>query len=94
MKIDKSVFDGTGIEWRVAGYSSPRIRNHAPVYRLIRMTDGSRVRVKSHKMYWLEVSRNLLDVVLPNINLDTNMTVRGGGARSIEWDWDRVGFKK
>ena len=91
MRIDKQMIDNQNCEWRIAGYTSPRIRDCASTYRLVRMTDGARVRVYSNKLYWLDISRATLQAIT-DTPTGTNERACGGGAAKLETDRARVGF--
>jgi len=90
MRIDDSVTTPRGDEWRVAGYSSPRVRG-AGIYRLVRTRDGARVRLQSNKLFWLSVSRQTV-AELDGVATGTDERANGGGAASLASDRRRVGL--
>lgn len=91
MIIEKTYIDKNGNEWKRAGYASPRRKDHPPVYRYIRMSDGARVRIPSTKLYCCQLSRANADDWF-DVPTGTDEKADGGGAATIDYDHMRVGF--
>lgn len=91
MKIVNSLITPRGDMWKIAGYSSPR-KKGAPIYRLIRMSDGARVRVQSNKLYWLDLPKRVIEY-LDCVPIGTNEMAFGRGA-TLNDDREKVGYYK
>lgn len=79
--------------WKIAGYSNPRSRTHGPVYRLIRMSDGARVRIMSNKFYRFACGKDRFDSET-NVPTGHDERAHGGNSAKIEDDHVKVGYSK
>lgn len=91
MKINQTFTDSRGDLWTIAGYTNPREMRHGGDYRLIRMRDGARIRVRSNKFCGLDVGRDRIERET-NVPDDYNEVVLGNGAKKLSDDHLAVGY--